>query len=376
MIKKHKIDEILDKATEQIGQLTVNEITYLLDSEENRESVELICTVAQKLKEHVLGKVIYLPVPLYVGNVCINNCVYCGFRKDNKNIVRKTLTDAELRKKVTELISHGFRMIELVYGESYNIQTIKRHVQITKALIEKAGGGEVILNSAPFPISKDYKFLNKAGTDVVVEWMETEDREKYTELHPGDTPKSNYVLRKQCYDKMLKGGMKNVGIGILFGLANWKKDVLTLIQHTRYLEKNYKVAPIIGIPRLKPAIGAPYFSDKKYGYNKYKINDEQLKLIVAVYRLAMPYSQIFISTREMPKLMFELLEKCGGGNLFATECSVEVGAKHDVGYKSLTSENGRYGQFEVYSLDIKDVIKRLNKNGLIPSFIPPPRNEP
>jgi len=376
MSEKQKIFEILDKASKQISQLTLDDLYYLLNSEKDKEVVDVIYSAAQKLKKNVIGKVVYLPVPLYVGNTCVNNCVYCGFRKDNKDIIRKTLTDDELEQKVMELIANGFRMIELVYADSYNVQIIERHVKITKTLLEKAGGGEVILNSAPFLDSKDYKFLNKAGVDVVVEWMETEDQSRYLELHPGATSKTNFSSRAECYDRMLKGGMKNIGIGILFGLADWKKDVLALIEHARYLEKTYKVAPVIGIPRLKPAVGAPYFSDQKYEYEKYKVSDEQLKLAVAVYRLAMPYSQIFISTRETPELMFELLEKCGGGNLFATECSVQVGANHDVGHKTVTTEGGSSGQFEVYSLKIKDVVERLNKNGLIASFVSPPSNEP
>lgn len=374
--------DIFKKVVGIFEEISIEEIACLLKADGDHLLLNEIFSAARKLRDAVLGRVIYMPVPLYVGNSCLNNCSYCAFRISNRQIDRKTLSDQELTEKVAELIADGFRIIELVYSAAplYSVNTVARHARLTKDLLERAGGGQVALNTAPFNSAADYRALREAGTDIIIQWMETGDEERYKLVHPGfgrlpSTPKSDFKNRLAAYDLMLKGRMENIGIGVLFGLANWQSDVLYVIQHARYLQKEYGIAPIIGIPRLKPAADAPYFTDVTYKADQYSVNDEQLKLAVAVYRLALPYCHIFISTREQPNLMFELLNDCGGGNVFASKCSVEVGADHTPGHKTTSNSAGQYGQFEVYSLSSRETCDKLTELNYLVGFLPPLKNK-
>lgn len=349
-----EVDKILTKA-ENLGELNLDEVFTLLQTEGNENLTIKIFSTARKIRDNVIGKVVYLPVPLYVSNYCQNDCTYCANRRSNK-IVRTRLSEQELVKEVQALIFSGFRIIELVFGEDqfFTPERIAAYVGLATRKIGKSS--EIVLNIAPTN-TEGFKIIEEAGVDRVVQWQETYDQKRYAMLHPVGN-KSDFDFRVQAYERMLEAGIKNIGIGVLFGLADYRFDVLSLIDHVRYLRDKYDISPIIGIPRLKEAQGA------SYNAGGFEVTDEQLKLAVAVYRLALPYSNIFISTRESMNLMLDLLD-CGGGTLLATKCSVNVGYEE---------KNCVIGQFKVHSYDPVEVSKILKEKGFIPSFKKPPYN--
>lgn len=372
---KEEIEIILEKSKCH-KRLEVDEIASLLKTERNPVLFKMVLSAAKQVRDMAIGRIVYLPVPLYVSNVCVNMCDYCGY---NSRITteRRRLSQKELGSEVEQLTKYGYRMIELVAGEDsfffgrrpkFNVEKMVEYVRIAKEGMNKKGDNEIVLNIPPLD-ENGFKRLKNAGTEVIVQWQETFDKKRYKELHPEGTPKSDFDFRIGAYDRMLNAGIRNAGIGILFGLSDWRFDVISLVNHVYYLQDRYRISPVIGIPRFKEASGVTY----KPG--KFKVNDSQLKLAVAVYRLSIPESTIFISTRENYDLMFKLLDECGGGNLFATRCSVAPGGYLDSKDREKVSKRTE-GQFHVYDLPLEDIKNYLIQRGYIPSFGPPIDNRP
>lgn len=353
------IQDILKKA-KAFKKLTQKDLGVLLNVRVETKAYFDVLSAANEVKKKVLGTDVYLPVPLYVSNFCRNKCLYCACRATNRKIERKRLTEKELGKEIDALTKNGFKIIELAYGDDplLSINTYVEHIKILKGKLNKIKG-LVALNARPFKL-EEYKLLYRAGVDIIINWQETYNRSQFKNLHPKGDPKSNYDFRVLAQDRMLKAGIKNVGIGILFGLYDFKKDVISLVRHGRRLIYNYNISPIIGIPRVKIA------QAQIYKPARYFVDDHQLKLAVAVLRLAMPHSHIFVSTRENKQLAYELLNN-GGGNIFASKCSVFPG-----GYAS--KNNPEHGQFKVFSFSPENVCKDMQKMGYKPTFNVHPNN--
>lgn len=343
------------KSADKLEEFSLGDLSVLLNVKTGSEAYSNILAAADRIKKETLGTKVYLPVPLYISNYCQNRCLYCANRVGNTSLKRKRLTKDEISKEIDALIEDGFRIIELVFGDDPALSTenVVEYVEVLKRKLGNVSGGLIALNAKPLQ-TKDYALLNKAGVDIVVNWQETYNKERFADIHPRNTPKANYTFRVAAQERMLKAGMKNVGVGILFGLYSFKQDVISLVKHGRRLAKKYNITPIIGIPRLKTAKG------QKYTSPKYDVGDNQLQLAVAVLRLALPYSHIFVSTRENKQLAFKLLKK-GGGNIFASKCSVFPG-----GYT--TESRPKDGQFEVFSYNTKEIREDLEDMDYKPTF--------
>lgn len=347
------IREILDKAKLKKG-LELEEISALANTYAP-ELIEEIFQTAKEVKKGIYGDRIVLFAPLYITNKCVNNCLYCGFRRDNKETKRKTLSLEEIEEQVRILEGMGHKRLLLVFGEDPSINPEKMHEIIRKVYGTKNGRGEirrVNINCAPLHV-EGFKILKSAGIGTYQLFQETYHRESYKYYHPSG-PKSDYDWRITAFDRAMSAGIDDVGLGFLFGLYDWKFELLALIQHANYLDRNFNVGPhTISFPRLKPARGA------LLSYNPpYPVDDLDFKKAVAIVRLALPYTGMILSTRESPKLRDELFNL--GISQISAASSTEVG-----GYKK---EDGE-GQFSIEdrrSLD--EIVHDLLASDFIPSF--------
>ena len=265
---------------------------------------------------------VYAIVPIYATSVCIEQCVYCNFRAGNKGIEveRLRLSDSELAQEAEYLINqNGLHVLELVYASDplIRVDSMCRHVELLKRLLDKHGGGIVGINAEALE-EKEYRRLVDAGLSFAVLWQETYDRERYQELHPGTTKKANFNYRLDAYERMIAGGIRNAGMGILAGLADWKKDWAMLMCHEAYLRREYGVgAAVLGIPRLKSAAGAVLQS------TSFIPTRQEFLVAVALHNIFSPQTMAFVNTREDWDLCLELSN--GGGSLFTFNCSTIPG---------------------------------------------------
>lgn len=296
-----RVREIIAKSLNK-KRLTMQETAVLLQAEDP-ELVEEIKAGARLLKEQVYGKRIVLFAPLYVGNLCINNCEYCGFRAANKSQKRTTLKHHELIKEVEMLEEMGQKRLILVYGEhpKYTPEFIADTVRTVYKV--KKGRGEirrVNINAAPLDI-QGYKTVLEAGIGTYQVFQETYHRGAYARYHTGGV-KKDYNWRIAALDRAQEAGIDDVGIGALFGLYDWRFEVLGLIRHVNHLEAVYNVGPhTISFPRLQKA------SHVKYE-EKYLVSDEDFTRMVAILRLAVPYTGLILTAREPAAIRDEVLQ--------------------------------------------------------------------
>jgi 2-iminoacetate synthase len=246
---------------------------------------------------------------------------------------------------------HGLRVVELVYSSDpkFSIDTIAEHISITADVLEKAGGGIVGINAAPFAMD-EYQRLKAAGLNFIVLWQETYNRERYRELHVGRTPKTDYERRVTTFDRVIQGGIKNIGLGVLSGLAPWRADWLSLMAHEQYLYETYGVyTAVLGVPRLKSAKGALVQT------TPYIPTDEEYLLAIAVHNLFSPITVPFVNTREHWALCVEAAR--GGGAIFTFNCSTIPG-----GY----TQGTKGYQFPTDDFPASEYVPKLHSEGLSP----------
>ncbi|HOJ94882.1 MAG TPA: [FeFe] hydrogenase H-cluster radical SAM maturase HydG, partial [Fervidobacterium nodosum] len=298
-----RVREILEKSLNK-NRLDPEEVATLLNVED-KDLLEEIFHAARTLKERIYGNRIVLFAPLYIGNDCVNDCVYCGFRTSNPEVYRKTLTFDELRNEVKALVSKGHKRLIVVYGEHprYSPEFIAETIRIIYDT--KVGNGEirrVNVNAAPQTV-EGYKIIKEAGIGTFQIFQETYHQPTYKKLHPRG-PKSNYAWRLYGLDRAMLAGIDDVGIGALFGLYDWKYEVMGLIYHTIHLEERFGVGPhTISFPRIEPAVGS------EISYNPpHRVSDENFKKLVAIIRLAVPYTGMILTAREPAELRKEVLK--------------------------------------------------------------------
>jgi 2-iminoacetate synthase len=317
-----------------------------------------LCWKADQVRTAKYGPDVKLFIPVYLSNICENDCVYCAYRSGNKSMPRRTLDEADFRREMDEVLGMGYRVIELVTSESTEIKKdmkLGKFVSIARemagAASESPDGYEVILMS--WALSDDeFRDVSEAGCDGFYLWQETYDRDTYERLHPTGTPKSDFDFRLGVFDRAIKSGIKKIGMGVLFGLSGWEFDVLTLIAHGKYLENEYGIKiDAIGIPRFKPALGAQLENAPS------PVTDAELKIAVALFRLAFPDTNIFLNTREKLNLLFDLL-KCGGSEMNLA-CAVFPG-----GYTERTPDR----QFDYYSYPTEKTLGLLIDKGYKPTY--------
>lgn len=350
-----KVEEILTKALELKG-LESEDIAVLLNLEDENLIKKLFKT-AKQVKEIIYGKRIVMFAPLYLSNYCCNNCLYCGFRRDNKEIHRKKLSVDEAVHEAEKIIEMGHKRILLVAGEDTQ-QCNLDYVQeiIDKIYEKKIMNGEIRrlnINIAPLT-TEDFKRLASFGIGTFQAFQETYHPEVYKKMHISG-PKANYQWRLEVMDRAIQGGIQDFGMGALFGLCDYRFEVLALIEHSKYLLEKYGVGPhTLSVPRIEPASGSDLSQNPPHA-----ITDDQFKKIVAILRLAVPYTGIILTTRESAQMRREVLEL--GVSQLSAASKTNPG-----GYNSEEDSTAQFTMADERSLD--QVVKELSQTGFIPSF--------
>ncbi|MDP4276393.1 MAG: [FeFe] hydrogenase H-cluster radical SAM maturase HydG [Bacteroidota bacterium] len=354
---KEQIRDIVAKSLAK-QRLNLSEVACLINAE-SPDLVQEIKEGAKILKRTIYGNRIVLFAPLYIGNKCANDCTYCGFRSSNKNAVRKTLTDEEIVREIESLEDKGQKRLILVYGENaqYNPEFIAHTVRIAYQV--KKGHGEirrVNINAAPLEID-GFKVVKAAGIGTYQIFQETYHPEAYKTYHLRGK-KADYGYRLTALDRAQEAGIDDVGIGALFGLYDWRFDVLGLVRHTNHLEACYNVGPhTISFPRVKDAsmldLGTRYF-----------VSDDDFKKLVAILRLAVPYTGMILTAREPAALRDEIIQY--GVSQIDGGTKIELGSYSE---NADTEKNLKRGQFRINDdRPLNDIIDELLGQGMIPSF--------
>jgi 2-iminoacetate synthase len=342
------------EAVEGGQRLSLRDAAALLNVQEPELMAEIF-HAARTLKEQVFGKRIVLFAPLYISNRCANNCLYCGFRHDNSDAERKTLSIAQIIREAAYLYSRGYRRVLLVAGEEFKSSSIDYLIEAVRAIYDETKIRIVHVNAAPMTVEA-FSRLKASGAGVYQCFQETYHRETYSRMHPSG-PKRDFEWRFSVMHRAMEGGFDDVGMGALFGLYDHRFEVISLIAHARALEEESGVGPhTVSVPRMQPAGGA-VLTDVPY-----PVSDETFKMIVAVLRLALPNAGVVVSTRESAPLRGQVIR------LGASQIS--AGSRTDIGGytrdKGRTSGTAQFALSDQRSLD--EIIRAIMDAGLIPSL--------
>lgn len=372
---QEQVQRIIDKARIAKG-LTPQEAAVLLQVTDPKLKEEIF-TVAKEIKEKIYGKRIVLFAPLYLSNYCINNCVYCGYRRTS-SIFRRKLTMEEIAEEVKILERMGHKRLALEAGEDpvncpldYILEAIKTIYDTSE---EMGTIRRVNVNIAATSVD-EYKRLKEAKIGTYILFQETYHRETYKKMHPSG-PKSSYDYHTTAMDRAMEAGIDDVGCGVLFGLYDYKYEVLAMLYHALHLEQVFGVGPhTISVPRLRPAAGVNL---KTFPY---LVSDAEFKMIVAILRLAVPYTGIILSTREDVQFRDEVIS-LGVSQISAGSCT-GVGAykesedkiidkthtTHETVNKFEENPQKDTTQFEVSDHRTPDeILANLCQSGYLPSY--------
>lgn len=340
--------------------LSVAETATLLRADQP-DLVELIFESARELKRRVYGNRIVLFAPLYIGNMCVNDCTYCGFRRSNQDAVRRTLEQDEVKRQVEALEAKGHKRLILVFGEHprYDAQFIHDTVKTVYGV--KHGHGEirrVNINAAPMDI-EGYRTVKAAGIGTFQIFQETYHKPTYAITHPHNTRKGDFLWRLDGLSRAQEAGIDDVGIGALFGLYDWRFEVLGLVSHALHLQERYKVGPhTISFPRLRPASGVT--TDERW-----LVNDHDFKRVIAILRLAVPYTGLILTAREDAALRRECM--AFGVSQIDAGSRIEIAGYTEAGdAQQQVREREQFELGDIRSLDA--VMQELLEDGYIPSF--------
>ena len=353
--KREDIRNVLEKAKKR-QNLSYEDIAILLQIEE-KEDLDEMFKLAGEIKDSIYGKRIVIFAPLYVSDYCVNNCVYCGYKRNN-DFNRRKLTMDEVREEVKILEKMGHKRLALELGEDPVNAPIDYVIECLETIYDtQDDNGEirrVNVNIAATTV-ENYKKLKEAKIGTYILFQETYHNPTYDKMHPKSI-KGNYEYHLTAFDRAMEAGIDDVGAGVLFGLADPKFEVLGLMMHNRHLEEKYGVGfHTISMPRLKPASGVTL--------NEFPhlVSDEMFKKLVAIIRIAVPFTGIIMSTREEKEMRRELLRY--GVSQLSAGSSTGVG-----GYKE--REEGRETlQFKTSDdRTALEVIKSVLDDGYIPSY--------
>lgn len=354
---KERVREVISKSLSK-KRLSLEDTAVLI----NANDPELICEIkdgAEQLKKNVYGNRVVLFAPLYIGNKCSNNCTYCGFRSTNTNAIRKTLTNNEIVSEIEALEDNGQKRLILVYGEhaQYDADYIAETVKIAYSV--KKGNGEIRrinINAAPLDID-GFKTVKDAEIGTYQVFQETYNKEIYKTYHIRGN-KADYDNRLTSLDRAFEAGIDDVGIGALFGLYDWRFEVLGLVRHTNHLEACYNVGPhTISFPRIKDA------SMFQMG-DKYVVSDDDFTRMIAIIRLAVPYTGLILTAREPVDIRNEAL-KYG-------ITQIDGGTKLELGSYSKNQNEEQdlnKGQFMINdNRSLSEIVDELIHQNMLPSF--------
>lgn len=351
------IDSLLERAKDCKG-LTHREAAVLLECDLPDE-IEKMIHLAKEIKLRFYGNRIVLFAPLYLSNYCVNGCVYCPYHHKNKTITRKKLTQEEIASEVIALQDMGHKRLALETGEdpvNNPIEYILDSIHTIYSIKHKNGAiRRVNVNIAATTV-ENYRKLKEAGIGTYILFQETYNKKSYEELHPTG-PKHDYAYHTEAMDRAMEGGIDDVGIGVLFGLNMYRYDFVGLLMHAEHLEAAMGVGPhTISVPRIRPAddIDPTTFSNA--------ISDEIFAKIVAVLRIAVPYTGMIISTRESQKTRERVLDL--GVSQISGGSRTSVG-----GYCEPEAEGENSAQFDVNDTrTLDEIVNWLLGLGYIPSF--------
>ena len=351
------IEQILEKAALCKG-LSHREAAVLLDCKSEKYNAR-IYELAREIKQKIYGSRIVMFAPLYLSNYCINSCVYCPYHIKNKNIRRVKLSQEDIVREVVALQDMGHKRLALETGEdpvNNPIEYVLESIKTIYSIKHKNGAiRRVNVNIAATTV-ENYRKLKDAGIGTYILFQETYHRKTYEELHPAG-PKHDYAWHTEAMDRAMDGGIDDVGCGVLFGLNLYRYDFVGLLMHAEHLEAAKGVGPhTISVPRIRRAddIDPSAFDNG--------IDDDTFAKIVAVLRIAVPYTGLIISTRESAEARKRVLEL--GVSQISGGSRTSVG-----GYAEEEEEEDNSSQFEVSDRRTLDqVVNWLLELGYIPSF--------
>ncbi|RRD95741.1 [FeFe] hydrogenase H-cluster radical SAM maturase HydG [Clostridiales bacterium COT073_COT-073] len=348
---------ILAKARACQG-ISHREAALLLECEDETILQELFA-LAKAIKEKIFGRRIVMFAPLYLSNYCVNGCTYCPYHYQNKHIRRKKLSQAEIKQEVIALQDMGHKRLALETGEDpvwAPIEYVLESIQTIYGIHHKNGAIRRVNVNIAATTTENYKKLHEAGIGTYILFQETYHQPTYEKLHVAG-PKHHYAYHTEAMDRAMAGGIDDVGIGVLFGLYQYRYDFAGLLMHAEHLEARFGVGPhTISVPRIRPAddIDVNQFPDA--------ITDDLFKKIVAILRIFAPYAGIIVSTRESEHSRAEVLEI--GVSQISGASSTSVG-----GYVEKEKVEDNSAQFDVSdNRTLDEVIYWLLTLGYVPSF--------
>ncbi len=351
------IDEIIEKAKLRKG-LSHREASVLLACDDPQKTEEIF-SLAEQIKKDFYGDRIVMFAPLYLSNYCVNGCVYCPYHAKNKHICRKKLTQEEVKQEVIALQDMGHKRLAIESGEDPVNNPIEYILECIKTIysIKHKNGAirRVNVNIAATTV-ENYKKLHDAGIGTYILFQETYHKESYEKLHPTG-PKHNYNYHTEAMDRAMEGGIDDVGLGVLFGLELYRYELAGLLMHAEHLEAVHGVGPhTISVPRIQPA------DDIDPGDFDNGIDDDTFAKLIAIIRIAVPYTGMIISTRESEKVRARALHL--GISQISGGSRTSVG-----GYVEEEKEEENSAQFDVSDRrTLDEVVRWLMELGYIPSF--------
>lgn len=352
---KNEISEILDKSLKLKG-LTIEDVSKLLQINDE-ELYQKLLKSAGYVKNEIYGRRLVLFAPLYIGNYCSNNCLYCAFRKDNKSIDRALLSMDQIKMETESLLKEGHKRLLMLQGETKGDSFNYFLEAIRAAYSVKVGNSSIRrINVEVAPVEvDDFARLKKEKIGTYVCFQETYDSELYKVYHP-EGPKADFEYRLNVMDRAMAGGIDDVGIGALFGLADYRFEVLAMMEHASHLEKEFGCGPhTVSVPRIEPAEGVPLTNNIPH-----PVSDYDFKKLVAIFRIALPYTGIILSTRENESLREELFNY--GVSQISAGSRTNPGAYSDKG----THSGSQFSLGDHRNLD--EIISSLIDKEFIPSF--------
>lgn len=349
-----EVAEILSHALEMKG-ISSGETERLLMVEDD-ELIDEICRTANRIKSEIYGQRLVLFAPLYISNLCRNDCLYCAFRKTNTAITRRTLNMDEIRKETENLVSQGHKRVLLVSGEGLGESALEYSIKAIDTIYDvKVGNGEIRrinINISPLSV-EGFRQLKAAKIGTYQLFQETYHYGTYRKMHRSG-PKADYVNHLTAMDRAMEAGIDDVGVGVLFGLEDYRFEIMALLQHVRYLEERFGVGPhTISIPRIEPAEG----SDVSL-HPPHAVDDRDFRKIIAILRVSVPYTGMILSTRETAKM------RRAAFSLGISQ--VSAGSRTNPGGYSENDAGAQFSLGDHRSLD--EVIADIAGHGYIPSF--------
>jgi 2-iminoacetate synthase len=361
---KKRVRDIIAKSL-NIETLTPDETAYLINVRD-QGLIQEMQDAALLIKKKVYDNRIVTFAPLYLGNFCVNDCLYCGFRKSNRESKRRVLSLDEVEKEVEVLAGEiGHKRLIVVYGEHPN-NSIEYMIDSIKAIYSvkvKTRNGfasirRVNVNAPPLSI-QELEQLHQAGIGTYQVFQETYNRKTYELVHPRATVKGDYRWRLYSMHRAQEAGIDDVGLGVLFGLYDWRFEIMGLVAHSRELEKSFGIGPhTISFPRLEPAVNAPFTLQPKH-----KVSDDNFKKLITIIRLAVPYTGMIITARENPQMRRDALSL----GITQTDASTKIGIGAYSGRaQGQEKTQQQFALGDTRSLD--EVIREFASMGYISSF--------